>query len=381
MKRDLPSQFAFLNLCVLFGLLVLIVGVFFVVFAAPALGRVRQGKANSKASIRTTTGVIGEIVPGGVEGGPCQYATTPGTATIVPGTADTGNHCVWCETLISLPFPFTLYDQTFDAVNVTSSGRLDFVCVNEPANYTQTCLPAPPNNCLYDYTIFALWAEWSTSTGQAGCSTWENGCGIFTSISGSAPNRIFNIEWHVTYREGGQPGNFEVRLYENDPNKRFDVIYGAVGRVTDTYDSAGLQGSIGFFTQDFCWATPPQNVSRTYTVMLPCTTPTPTPTGDLTVINTNDSPGSLRQALADASDGDTITFDPSLNWQTIGLTSGELVIDKSITIIGPGPNLVGVYQSPNSGGRVFMSYPVPPSQLLVSPSTVATAVSKVAAES
>jgi len=138
----------------------LIAGVFFVVFAAPALGRVRQGKANSKASIRTTTGVIGEIVPGGVEGGPCQYATTPGTATIVPGTADTGNHCVWCETLISLPFPFTLYDQTFDAVNVTSSGRLDFVCVNEPANYTQTCLPAPPNNCLYDYTIFALWAEW-----------------------------------------------------------------------------------------------------------------------------------------------------------------------------------------------------------------------------
>jgi len=323
----------------------------------------------------------GQAFAGGAEGGPCQYAITPGTTMIVPGTTDTGNHCVWCETPISLPSPFKLYDQTFNAANVTSSGRLDFVCVNEPANYTQTCLPAPPNNCLYDYTIFALWAECSTSTGQAGCSTWENGCGIFTSISGSAPNRIFNIEWHVTYREGGQPGNFEVRLYENDPNKRFDVIYGAVGGVTDIYDSAGLQGSIGFFTQDFCWATPPQNVSRTYTVMLPCTTPTPTPTGDLTVINTNDSPGSLRQALADASDGDTITFDPSLNWQTIGLTSGELVIDKSITIIGPGPNLVGVYQSPIQAAVSFMSYPVPPSQLLVSPSTVATAVSKVAAES
>ena len=358
MKRNLPSQSAFLNLCVLFGLLVLIAGVFFAVFAAPALGRVHQGKANPKASIRTTTDVISEIVPGGVEGGPCQYAITFGGNTIVPGTTDTGNHCVWCETPISLPFPFTLYDQTFNAVNVTSSGRLDFACVNEPANYTQTCLPAPPNNCLYDYTIFALWAEWSTSTGQAGCSTWENGCGIFTSISGSAPNRIFNIEWHVTYREGGQPGNFEVRLYENDPNKRFDVIYGAVGGVTDTYDSAGLQGPVGFFTQDFCWATPPQTVSRTYAVMLPCTTPTPTPTGDITVTNTNDSgPGSLRQAIADASNGDTIGFDPSLNWQTIGLTSGELVIDKSITIIGPGPNMLGVYQSPNSGVRVFHVIP------------------------
>ena len=42
----------------------------------------------------------------------------------------------------------------------------------------------------------------------------------------------------------------------------------------------------------------------------------------LTVINTNDSgPGSLRQALADAQDDDTIGFDPSLNGQTITLTS------------------------------------------------------------
>ena len=57
----------------------------------------------------------------------------------------------------------------------------------------------------------------------------------------------------------------------------------------------------------------------------------------ITVINTNDSgPGSLRQALADANDGDTINFDPALNGQTINLTSGELVIGKDITIDGPG---------------------------------------------
>lgn len=54
----------------------------------------------------------------------------------------------------------------------------------------------------------------------------------------------------------------------------------------------------------------------------------------ITVINTNDSgPGSLRQALADANDGDTIAFAVT---GTIRLTSGELVIDKSITIAGPG---------------------------------------------
>src|SRR5438067_2509642 len=63
----------------------------------------------------------------------------------------------------------------------------------------------------------------------------------------------------------------------------------------------------------------------------------------LIVTNTADSgPGSLRQALADAHDGDTIQFDPALNGQTINLTTGELVIDKNITISGPGPDLLTV---------------------------------------
>ncbi|HXQ02552.1 MAG TPA: hypothetical protein VN801_06245, partial [Candidatus Udaeobacter sp.] len=54
----------------------------------------------------------------------------------------------------------------------------------------------------------------------------------------------------------------------------------------------------------------------------------------ITVTNTNDSgPGSLRQALAIAHDGDTITFAVT---GTIGLTSGGLLIGKDITISGPG---------------------------------------------
>ena len=56
----------------------------------------------------------------------------------------------------------------------------------------------------------------------------------------------------------------------------------------------------------------------------------------ITVTNTNDSgPGSLRQALADANDGDTIDFAVT---GTIGLTSGELLVNRSITISGPGAN-------------------------------------------
>jgi hypothetical protein len=337
MKKKSSSRSAFLNLCVLIGLVVFFAGLLLTLFAA----------ANPQASIDTTAGVIGgEIATGGAEGGPCQYTITFSTDTIVPGTTETGNHCAWCDTLITLPFPFVLYNQTFTAVMVNSSGRLDFVCDNEPSGYTESCpLPAPPHNCTYDFTIFALWHEWYTGTGATGCSTWPNGCGIFTSISGTAPNRIFNIEWRVVRRENdSQTGNFEVRLYENDPNQRFDVIYGSTIGVTD-FDTAGVQGPTGFFTQDFCNVPPPQNASSTYT-MLPCATPTPTATPTTTVTNTNDSgPGSLRQALADANDGDTINFDPALNGRTIGLTTAELVINKNVTINGPGPNLLGVSRS------------------------------------
>ena len=69
----------------------------------------------------------------------------------------------------------------------------------------------------------------------------------------------------------------------------------------------------------------------------------------ITVTNTNDSgPNSLRQALADANDGDTINFEVT---GTIGLTSGELLVDKNVTISGPGTAILAV--DGNFTSRVF----------------------------
>ena len=76
----------------------------------------------------------------------------------------------------------------------------------------------------------------------------------------------------------------------------------------------------------------------------------------ITVINTNDSgPGSLRQAFFDANDGDTINFDSSLNGQRITLTSGELNVDKDVTISGPGAKNLAV--DGNAQSRVFYINP------------------------
>ena len=60
----------------------------------------------------------------------------------------------------------------------------------------------------------------------------------------------------------------------------------------------------------------------------------------ITVTNTNDSgPGSLRQALANANNGDRINFAVT---GTIALTSGGLGITKNVTISGPGANQLAV---------------------------------------
>jgi predicted outer membrane repeat protein len=89
-------------------------------------------------------------------------------------------------------------------------------------------------------------------------------------------------------------------------------------------------------------------------VQRPQPTPRPRPTphirpSTIVVTNTNDSgPGSLRQALADAGNGYTIIFSIT---GTIGLTSGELLVNHSINISGPGSaNLV---VNGNGSNRVF----------------------------
>jgi predicted outer membrane repeat protein len=70
-----------------------------------------------------------------------------------------------------------------------------------------------------------------------------------------------------------------------------------------------------------------------------------------TVTNTNDSgAGSLRQVIADATPGDTIVFAAGAAG-TITLTSGELSINKNLTIIGPGASSLAI--SGNDASRVF----------------------------
>src|SRR6266404_1442364 len=75
----------------------------------------------------------------------------------------------------------------------------------------------------------------------------------------------------------------------------------------------------------------------------------------LTVTSTADdgtTAGTLRSLLAGATDGDTIDFSVT---GTITLTTGQLVVDKSVEILGPGADNLAV--DGNAVSRVFYIAP------------------------
>jgi hypothetical protein len=82
------------------------------------------------------------------------------------------------------------------------------------------------------------------------------------------------------------------------------------------------------------------------------------------VTNTNDNgPGSLRQALADANDNATIDFAVT---GTIALTTGELLVDRSITISGPGAENLAV----NGNGKSTVFHIAPCETVTISGLTI-----------
>jgi hypothetical protein len=109
------------------------------------------------------------------------------SGSIVPGTTDIGNHGDDQVTTVALPFPFTLYGQSFTSVNLSSNGNAQFTTTDP--SFTNSCLPWTQ----HDYTIYPYWDD---------LYLVNSGFGIFTSISGTAPNRIFNIEWRAQYFPG-----------------------------------------------------------------------------------------------------------------------------------------------------------------------------------
>jgi len=70
---------------------------------------------------------------------PDHYTISQASCSIVPGTTDIGNHGDDQVTTVSLPFPYTLYDQTYNSVNLSSNGNAQFTTTDTA--FTNQCLP------------------------------------------------------------------------------------------------------------------------------------------------------------------------------------------------------------------------------------------------
>ena len=207
-----------------------------------------------------------------------DYLFTVGSGTIVPGTTDTGNHVDDGTTPITLPFPFTLYGQSFTTANLSSNGNLQFV-----SNSTLLTNACPLPSTTFNMPIMPHWDDLRTDQVGTGCTAYGGvGCGIFTSISGTAPNRIFNIEWRTVYFGANTTrANFEARLYEGQ--NRFDLVYGEIAQ-TGSSATVGVQKDTGSqFTQFECnTAGTVKSGLQLVATQPPCGTPTPTPTATAT---------------------------------------------------------------------------------------------------
>ena len=125
------------------------------------------------------------------------YTTATGTGTITAGTTDTGNHCDDCATAVALPFPVSVYGQTFNSANVASNGSLDLI--GNQAPFTHGCQVLP--NTLWTMAILPYQDDLRTDNiSFTGCNVFPGAtCGVFTSVTGTAPNRQFNIEWRAVH--------------------------------------------------------------------------------------------------------------------------------------------------------------------------------------
>lgn len=137
---------------------------------------------------------------------------TPGSSQVTFVNCGVGLPGDDCTAPVTLPFAYTLYDQPYLAMNVSTNGNLQFVSSSRDYGQGDVCFPLPQ----FNYAILPQWGDLTVAGANEG---------VFTSVSGTSPNRVFNIEWRASIL-GNAPAslNFEVRLYEG--LARFDVIYG-----------------------------------------------------------------------------------------------------------------------------------------------------------
>ena len=163
--------------------------------------------------------------------------------------------------------------------------------------------------------------------------------------------------------------NYEIAFFENG-TPAFEYIYNTINPASTGNDSelvVGQKFDENCFTMFGCDTTgggsPPVSSGQ---ALMAIAGPPPVQTVTSTADAGGICPGAsctLRQAIATAVPGTTITFAANVRG-TINLTSGELLINKNLTINGPGANLLSVQRSAVGGTPAFRIFNITPNSVI-----------------
>ncbi|MEV0734005.1 carboxypeptidase regulatory-like domain-containing protein [Polymorphospora sp. NPDC050346] len=132
---------------------------------------------------------------------------TPANGTVLPLTGDDA------YTSIALPFPVTLYGQSYSTAWADINGLISFVNPGAPSPDAWP-IPSPAGPDQPNAALYPFWHDWVV----------DSNASVRTAVRGSAPNRQFVIEWR------------NVHSYE-DPRTRvtFQAILDEAGGYTFAY--------------------------------------------------------------------------------------------------------------------------------------------------
>jgi len=191
---------------------------------------------------------------------------------------------------INGPMPFNYYGTSYLTGTVSSNGFITMGSRATNATFNNVCLPS---TALPNGIIAANWDDLENTSDPAS--------GVYTSVTGSSPNRIFTVEWrkvkHFTDATEPYTNTFEVQLQETTGN--IYMVYQDVNPTADGRESTlGIENTSGTIAKqvqcstsfttlfNFMWAGNSIQFSRgtaptataTATPGGPTNTTTPTPT-------------------------------------------------------------------------------------------------------
>ena len=202
-----------------------------------------------------------------------NYDFTLAAGGFITGTTRIdGVGCDDCTTAATIPFSVSIYGTSYNAATVGSNGILAFGTAGNA--FSGSCIPvAGATNQLMPF-----YRDQRTD-----CT---GGCGIYTITTGTAPNRVFTVEYRTIYfgEASTVPTlNYGVNLYESG-SPAFEFTYLLINATTQTgrITSIGVQQNGTVFRQYACDTTgqtpPVSSGQRIIWTLATCTTGTATTT-------------------------------------------------------------------------------------------------------